>query len=645
MKRLSLVLITTLLIAIPALAGTCPSNVPSGVTNCFFIDYISGSDAATGGTKVLAWQHAPSFANVTGGSVAALHTPAAGEGWIFKGGVTVDWHAWPASVPWNGTAPNPTYIGVDPTWYTGGSWTRPIFSGGGSTGFDATTAGFLSDASHQTSYFILDSIEFTGLYWSGDCGNTATTTCNFLAQYSFNGTDVGWEVKNIYAHGWSHNSAPFNDPANNGSLFWLAQEKGSGTSIHDSVISGADTTRDCCFAGIAWAFYNNYVEYVANGVFGEEGLVHDNTFLNFVPSGGNNGVHANCIHLFGNAVTTELYYNNYVSCYTGSTAVEFFLVEENQDTLYAFNNVLVNDGHLTGFELSSFSGGTTNTYRIFNNTVECGIDPTPSGTCVYSKSGVGTEVSDNFFVDSHAYYVHTGGTVAFPSPTFSITCSGGAQTNFGAYAVCAPIGSGNGTGNLNITETYPFAPLDATAAATVGTGQNNSSYCTTISGINAAAGTACLSDTTLGVAYNSSSHTVTFPKRTALVRPTGGGNWRNGAYEFGGTAIPTFSPVAGAYASTQNVTISTTTGGATLCYTTDGSTPTADGAGTCTHGTTYSTPVAVASSLTLKAIGSLSGNTDSVVGAAAYNITFPTPTAAVPSIFTKLLLPIVQGAR
>ena len=38
-------------------------------------------------------------------------------------------------------------------------------------------------------------------------------------------------------------------------------------------------------------------------------------------------------------------------------------------------------------------------------------------------------------------------------------------------------------------------------------------------------------------------------------------------------ATPTFSPAAGTYSSAQTVTISTTTGGATIRYTTDGTTP------------------------------------------------------------------------
>lgn len=88
-------------------------------------------------------------------------------------------------------------------------------------------------------------------------------------------------------------------------------------------------------------------------------------------------------------------------------------------------------------------------------------------------------------------------------------------------------------------------------------------------------------------------------------------------------AAPTFSPVAGTYGSTQNVTISTTTSGAAICYTTDGSTPLAASPGTCSHGTTYSGAVSVASSLTINAIATKSGLTNSGVGSAAYTINVP----------------------
>ena len=49
-------------------------------------------------------------------------------------------------------------------------------------------------------------------------------------------------------------------------------------------------------------------------------------------------------------------------------------------------------------------------------------------------------------------------------------------------------------------------------------------------------------------------------------------------FDNGGTqptcATPTFSPAAGSYSSAQSVTIGTTTGGATIRYTANGTTPT-----------------------------------------------------------------------
>lgn len=86
-------------------------------------------------------------------------------------------------------------------------------------------------------------------------------------------------------------------------------------------------------------------------------------------------------------------------------------------------------------------------------------------------------------------------------------------------------------------------------------------------------------------------------------------------------ATPTFSPVAGSYASTQTVTISTSTSLAVLCYTTDGSMPT-ESSNLCSGGTTatYSTPITVSTTQTVKAIGTLATYTDSSVASALYTI-------------------------
>jgi LruC domain-containing protein len=92
---------------------------------------------------------------------------------------------------------------------------------------------------------------------------------------------------------------------------------------------------------------------------------------------------------------------------------------------------------------------------------------------------------------------------------------------------------------------------------------------------------------------------------------------------------PSFSPDGGIYASEQSVAINTATTGASIRYTTDGTTPTAS------VGTIYSSAITISANTTLKAIAYKSGFTNSNVNTAVYGIRVATPAfSPIPGAFT-----------
>lgn len=85
-------------------------------------------------------------------------------------------------------------------------------------------------------------------------------------------------------------------------------------------------------------------------------------------------------------------------------------------------------------------------------------------------------------------------------------------------------------------------------------------------------------------------------------------------------ATPTFNPAGGTYTTAQNVTISCSTSGATIFYSTDGSTPSIQ----------YTGAINIASTKTLKAKATKSGWNDSSIATAEYTIA-PIQTVATPT--------------
>jgi hypothetical protein len=90
-------------------------------------------------------------------------------------------------------------------------------------------------------------------------------------------------------------------------------------------------------------------------------------------------------------------------------------------------------------------------------------------------------------------------------------------------------------------------------------------------------------------------------------------------------STPTFSPSAGTYSSAQSVTMSDATSGATIYYTTDGTTPT-------TSSTKYTGPITVSSTETLQAIAVATGDANSASASGLYTISLPTSEPATGTV-------------
>lgn len=81
-------------------------------------------------------------------------------------------------------------------------------------------------------------------------------------------------------------------------------------------------------------------------------------------------------------------------------------------------------------------------------------------------------------------------------------------------------------------------------------------------------------------------------------------------------AQPVFTPAPGSYGSAQSVSLASATTGASIRYTSDGSTP------DCSSGTLYSAPLAITTTTTLQAIACRDGMTASSVASGGYTIDF-----------------------
>lgn len=529
-----------LILALPVWAThTCGIGVGGG--KCYISSV--GNDANSGADAANAWAHLPGSAAVAGN--ASTQVPQAGDQYILRGGDTWDATNFQINWTWSGTALSPIYIGVDQTWYSGGSWTRPIFD----CGLIATCATAAYRGTMLVlagSNLILDNIEFKGLY----VGASAPGEQHMIFMQNQN-----IEVKNCYLHGWNHVGTKANTTAPYNNFILIDTYLGgggaavSGTLIHDNVIDGVDTQQDMAVGiGSAEQIYRNVVRYVLATINGDWNSLHDNFTEHNVTGYCNptigctpaqqphcNGIYQHAL-LYGNK---SLWYNNVVTNSNGNGCPISWVLGANNSACtgqacvtYAFNNVVSNIGSDQGgiaFAGHSSDGCDVGTLYAYNNTLENGaLKPMGNGETSVAPCTPGSPRGTVKYANDHGI-----SSAAGLCDNTGVTCT---DDDAGKLLQTSAVASADG---YSLTTAFNYQPTSG-SGGTVGTGLAGNSATITnaynaIVAISADAGAAFLKDTTYGCSLNATNHTAVCPARTPLTRPAAAA-WDIGAYQY--SAVP-----------------------------------------------------------------------------------------------------------
>ena len=269
-----------------------------------------------------------------------------------------------------------------------------------------------------------------------------------------------------------------------------------------------------------------------------------------------------------------------------------------------------------------------------------GVTATVDKTGTSSQAGTALTVSTSastsnandyvfaYFADNHTASTYTVGS-GYGDTQASEDTSGG-DSGFSEDKVVTATGTQTATATASTTDT--FVNLIVTLEASGSQPQVATPTFSPAAGAYGPAQTVTISDSTSGstIYYTTNGTTPTTSSSTyssaitvsatetleAIATKSGYSNSAVGSAAYtinGAAATPTFSPAAGAYGPAQSVTISDGTSGATIYYTTNGTTPT-------TSSSVYSSAITVSATETLEAIATKSGYSNSAVGSAAYTI-------------------------
>jgi hypothetical protein len=471
----------------------CFFCLPVWATHTCSVCYVSagGSDSNSGATKLLSWAHLPGSPLATGN--AASQVPVAGDSYIFKGGDTWTNANFPITWSWSGGAGNVITIGVDKTWYTGGSWVRPVWDAGGVAISPKNVFMYMS----SVNYVTVGDLEMTGIYWTG------VGTYAQLGSISEYGSDY-LTYENLYIHNWTHAVGGGTTDAN---LMMILGQTTSPWCGHclltGSTIQNADGGGDSGYATYAWggSVTNNVIHDVPNGVLEEDAgtsaQIAGNLIYNIATSF--SSTHENAIETIGGTTTTIYIHDNVIG---PNIVVESLMIGNTGETAYVWNNIFNTLGSTVNSPtFPQTTGQTGMSIYFWNNTVA----PAAGYTCFAWVGGFGgtyntIAIQNNHCITTNATLINIGFSVS----TYT-TGNNLLQTPTAATAQ-----------GYTSSSTYAYSPIGVT-------------------GSTCGAGTNLTSSWPAGYSTSDTSYANT---RTQLTRPVLGTIWDVGAYDCA-TGIPT----------------------------------------------------------------------------------------------------------
>ena len=387
----------------------------------YYIDYAGGSDANAGTSTGAAWKRHPYMTNFTG---SYAHT--AGDTFIFKGGVTWPAVAFPMTITAGGSADvtRDSYR-ADASWYSGGSWSRPVFD------FENTWIGGYGikvDGVDFITFSDLDIKRHRGR-WISEGGYFGTYTLQIYGEAD------SITVSNCWIRDWSL-SMPWpgganQDDGNSGGILLIP----TGTGGDDMIVRNCWFTQNGAAGGFVGGdalkggglIYSNRFEHVCDALIGG-GTVVSNTFLAILDAT-DPDLHEDVIYI--TAVSTVA--GNYISNCTAAAPVIYLEPTRSSvsGTTLVYNNVAFNTGYPPLSIDLSVNDGSPHTIKIFNNTVEHG-----GSSClrvVDRGNPLGAlHVTNNFFVTSAEPYAIPAGTVESLTSGNNVTNTASAADSVGA---------------------------------------------------------------------------------------------------------------------------------------------------------------------------------------------------------------------